>query len=122
MSNLKSSLFLCLLISFAALTIGCKKNNPSTAAAIQVTAAFAADKPIGESQVKVKFTNASINGFSYLWDFGDHATSTEKDSVHTSTNPANSSTAGFTVTLTSTATDHSMSVASKYLTVYPPAT
>ena len=90
MSNRKSSLVLCLLISFAAVTIGCKKNNPSTAAAIQVTAAFAADKPIGDSPVTVKFTNASINGFSYLWDFGDHATSTEKDSVHTSTNPANS--------------------------------
>ena len=122
MSNRKSSLVLCLLISFAAVTIGCKKNNPSTAAAIQVTAAFAADKPIGDSPVTVKFTNASINGFSYLWDFGDHTTSTEKDPVHTFSNPANSSTAGFTVTLTSTATDHSMSVASKYLTVYPPAT
>jgi len=114
MSNRESFLFLCLLISFSVVTFGCQKNNPSTAA-VQVTSSFAADKPFGDSPVKVKFTNASINGSSYLWDFGDHTTSTDKDPVHTFTNPANSSTTSFTVTLTSIATDHSMSVTSKYL-------
>lgn len=32
--------------------------------------------------VKATFTNESINGVSYLWDFGDGQTSTEKNPVH----------------------------------------
>lgn len=34
------------------------------------------------SDGKVHFTNTSQNGISYLWDFGDGATSTEKDPIH----------------------------------------
>ena len=118
MTNRKTIPFLFLLISFTAVSIGCQKNNPSTAA-IMISAAFSMDKPIGDSPVTVKFTNATLNGSSYLWDFGDHTTSTEKDPVHLFNNPANSGTTGFTVTLTSTASDHSTSSVSKFITVYP---
>ena len=33
--------------------------------------------------LSVTFTNTSVNGVTYLWDFGDGATSTEKNPVHT---------------------------------------
>ncbi len=118
MTNRKTILYLFLLISFMAIMTGCQKNNPTTTA-LQVSAAFNVDKSIGDSPVTVKFINATLNGSSYIWYFGDHTTSTDKDPVHTFTNPANSATSGFTVTLTATAIDHATSVASKALTVYP---
>ncbi len=42
----------------------------------------------------VTFTNSSQNGLSYLWDFGDGSTSTEKNPVHTYALPGE-----YTVTL-----------------------
>ncbi|HYF30593.1 MAG TPA: PKD domain-containing protein [Chitinophagaceae bacterium] len=53
--------------------------------------------------------------FTYLWDFGDNITSTQKDPVHqyTSAGP-------FTVTLTVTSKDNCVSTVSKQLTtIYP---
>ena len=34
------------------------------------------------SGLEVSFTNTSVNATSYLWDFGDGTTSTEKDPLH----------------------------------------
>ncbi|RYD96115.1 MAG: PKD domain-containing protein, partial [Sphingobacteriales bacterium] len=48
----------------------------------QPTAGFTVDKLEGYPGLKFNFTNTSLNGVNYLWDFGDGTTSTEKDAVH----------------------------------------
>jgi hypothetical protein len=48
------------------------------------------------------FTNTSQHAFSYLWDFGDGATSTEENPVHTYADSEE-----YTVTLTANYCDHS---------------
>jgi len=44
---------------------------------------------VGCTPLKVQFRNKSINGDSFLWDFGDKGYSTEKDPVHTYYIPGN---------------------------------
>lgn len=43
------------------------------------TAAFAVDNDAACDQLTVSFTNTSVNGISYQWDFGDGTTSTDQD-------------------------------------------
>jgi len=44
---------------------------------------------VGCTPLKIQFRNKSINGDSYLWDFGDKGYSTEKNPVHTYYLPGN---------------------------------
>ena len=44
---------------------------------------------VGCSPLKVQFVNNSLNGESYLWDFGDKVFSLEKDPSHTYYTPGN---------------------------------
>jgi glycosidase len=105
------------LVCLATVNKGCKKIGTP----VKVTASFSVDKTFGDSPLTVKFTNTSENGATYLWDFGDQKTSSEKDPVHTFVNPISSATNGFTINLTATATDHTTSICNKTITVYPPA-
>ncbi|MGB3469081.1 MAG: PKD domain-containing protein [Cyclobacteriaceae bacterium] len=59
------------------------------------TAEFSTDKLIVETGDEITFTNNTVDGASYEWDFGDGETSTEENPVHTYT-----STGDYTVTLT----------------------
>lgn len=43
------------------------------------TAGFTVDNDAACDQLTVAFTNTSVNGISYLWDFGDGTTSTDQD-------------------------------------------
>ena len=59
----------------------CKKTE--TTDPTKVTASFTTDKEKGDSPLIVKFSNASTNATTYLWDFGDGtATSIEIDPTH----------------------------------------
>lgn len=62
-----------------------------------IIARFTNNVTSGYTPVSVQFTDTSIGGaiVSYLWNFGDGSTSTEKNPSHTYTTPGN-----FTVTLT----------------------
>jgi len=62
---------------------------------IQVSASFTADTLQGCAPLAVNFSNTSINGTSYLWNFGDGSTGTVMNPAHTYTD-----TGTFTVTLT----------------------
>jgi len=117
MNSLRRILFCLFLVFVAAATIGCKKISTP----VKVTASFSVDKTIGDSPFTVKFTNTSVNGTTYLWDFGDQKSSTEKDPVHTFSNPVSSGTNGFTINLTVTGPDRTTSVCKNSITVYPPA-
>ncbi|MFI5451117.1 PKD domain-containing protein [Pedobacter sp. UC225_61] len=79
-------------------TNGC--SNASTTETITVLpqpqAAFHGDILVGCSGLNVKFTNSSTDGVSYLWEFGDGATSRDVAPSHVYTGPA----ASYTVRLT----------------------
>lgn len=76
--------------AFYAIGVGAK-DDPLT------TSAFFADDTIVCKPATVKFTNGSLNATSYKWDFGDGATSTDKDPSHTYPNEGT-----YTVTLSAT--------------------
>jgi PKD repeat protein len=50
-----------------------------------ITADFSADPLTGTVPLTVTFTDESTNATSWLWDFGDHMTSTEQNPTHTYT-------------------------------------
>lgn len=90
-------------------TARCIANNPleSDTAEVKVTVV---GSPVSNftslpSGLTVAFTNTSTNAVTYLWDFGDGQTSTQKDPVHTYATPGTKS-----VKLTAT---NSCSVANK---------
>ena len=62
-----------LLILFLFTIVSCRK-EPS--------ASISADKGLVEINEPVSFTNNSVNGDSYSWDFGDHQTSEEVAPKH----------------------------------------
>ncbi|WP_231490602.1 PKD domain-containing protein [Pedobacter sp. Leaf170] len=49
----------------------------------QPTVSFTSDKTVGCDGTLVKFKNNSVNGISFLWDFGDGTTSTQIEPEHT---------------------------------------
>jgi PKD repeat protein len=79
-------------------TNGC--SNASTTETITVLAQpkaeFHGDVLVGCTGLNVKFTNTSTDGVSYLWEFGDGATSQDIEPSHVYTGPA----ASYTVRLT----------------------
>lgn len=72
MTNQK--LFSTVLIVFILFTVMSCKKEP--------TASISADKSLVEINETVTFTNSSVNGVSYLWNFGDQQTSTEEHPRH----------------------------------------
>ena len=73
----KLNLFLCLLtLSF--LVIGCQPE-------LLPVATFTYDGANKSAPAEVVFTNTSLNATTYLWEFGDGASSTEKSTKHTYT-------------------------------------
>jgi len=67
--------------------LGCKGTTPTPAPPVTPTAAkacFTPSKTVFDSGEVISFTNCSTNGVSYLWDFGDGATSqsTDKNPTH----------------------------------------
>ncbi|MFA6275139.1 MAG: PKD domain-containing protein [Pedobacter sp.] len=79
-------------------TNGC--SNASTTETITVLpqpkAEFHGDTLVGCAGLNVKFTNTSTDGVSYLWEFGDGATSRDVEPSHIYSGPAGS----YTVRLT----------------------
>jgi gliding motility-associated-like protein len=62
---------------------GCSSNN-SLSVTVNPTPGVLFESITGGCEpLAVTFTNGSLNGFSYLWDFGDGTTSTEQNPVHT---------------------------------------
>jgi PKD repeat protein len=87
---------------------------------IAPTAEFSSDLPLGSAPVPVQFTDQSIGAVSWMWDFGDGATSFEKNPVHIYTA---GSTQGikYTVKLTVTGscpTQTDTKIRTDYITVY----
>ena len=79
-------------------TNGCSSASTTETITVleQPITAFTANKTIGCSGLLVQFKNQSVNGVSYLWDFGDGATSIEFEPSHIFTGPGKN----FTVSLT----------------------
>ncbi|MES2777737.1 MAG: PKD domain-containing protein [Bacteroidota bacterium] len=63
----------------------------------QAVTRFTADKTLGYPGLKFQFSNATVGGISYLWNFGDGSTSTEVNPSHVYTQLGK-----FKVTLTAT--------------------
>lgn len=94
----------------------CKKTE--TTDPTKVTASFTTDKEKGDSPLIVKFSNASTNATTYLWDFGDGtATSIEIDPTHIFVNKSTISAANFTVTLTATHEDYTTANRTKVISL-----
>jgi gliding motility-associated-like protein len=82
------------------------------------TAAFTVDNDAACDSLTVTFTNTSVNGVSFLWDFGDGTSSTLVDPP-----PHFYGTTGtYTVTLTVTNAQGCASVASRQVNIYAPPT
>lgn len=106
-----STVLVCSVLSVAALvSVGCPpKTGP--------TAAFKGEPTSGPAPLTVQFTDHSASGSSSIqirhWDFGDGATSTQKNPVHTYTNPG-----AFDVSLTvSTNVGSDTQTETQYITV-----
>jgi len=111
----KQILLIFILISFIFIN-GCKKDETPKKYLI-IVSSFAADKIIGYSPLIVKFTNNSENATSYLWNFGDGTTSTEKDPTHTFINTSTTEAVSITVKLTSTDADGRTAYVSKVINI-----
>jgi uncharacterized protein (TIGR02145 family) len=92
---------------------GCKKDDIDN----RVTASFTVDNAIGDSPLRVKFTNTSANALSYKWDFGDGTTLTTKDPIHSFTNISTTHAKSYKVTLSTFAIDHTSATNNKVITV-----
>jgi len=106
------------LLMFTQIIISCKKDEitGTNKKSAKVAASFTVDKETGTIPLTIKCKNNSTNAVSYIWDFGDGITSTEKDPTHTySANPSNI--ASFTIKLTAKGVDNSDSIFSKTITV-----
>ena len=87
-----------ILPSIAALLIfvGCEGGSRDESRTASPTAAFTASPTSGSAPLSVAFTDASTGSIaSWLWDFGDGATSTSQNPSHTYSDPGT-----YTVTLT----------------------
>jgi hypothetical protein len=60
-------------------TLGCSKESSFFYESIHVKADFSLDPETGEAPLEVNFTDKSIRGFVYKWEFGDDTTSDLKD-------------------------------------------
>lgn len=96
------------LLAVTFLMAGCKKDEDPTPS-VNVIASFQYEANL-DNYLEVTFTNFSQNAASYLWDFGDGNTSTEKDPVHTFASAG-------TYDVTLTATDASGSSANRTETI-----
>lgn len=82
-----------------------------------VTAMFSVDVQQGDTPLTVKFTNESSNAVSYLWNFGDDNTSTEKSPVHEFINESKTEPRKCNVTLTCVGSDNSTANYSLEITI-----
>jgi PKD repeat protein len=80
---------------------------------------FTANATAGRTPFTVQFTDESTGATSYQWQFGDGATSTEQNPVHTYTTPGS-----YTVTLVASSADYGSVYTQKpgYITVTNPPT
>ncbi len=76
-------------------------------------AAFVVDTTQGCYPLSIQFTNYSDGGSSFLWEFGDGYTSTDRNPVHTFDDPG-----VYTVTMTAPGPDGVNGVYTKDITVY----
>ncbi|MEZ4739971.1 MAG: PKD domain-containing protein [Flavobacteriales bacterium] len=80
------------------------------------TALFDVDNDAACDQLTVAFTNNSVNGVSYLWDFGDGTTSTVQDPPPHDYNSYGS----YTISLTVTNSQNCQDIATQEVNVYEP--
>ncbi len=73
---------------------------------------FDADRTYGNKPLTVRFTDKSYNASSWLWDFGDGVTSSEKNPVHTYEKEGR-----YTVSLTTNGDDKGKAVKNDYIRV-----
>jgi gliding motility-associated-like protein len=68
---------------------GCEFTNSTAPATINsfadIAAGFTLDPETGLPPLAVEFTNQTLNGVSYAWNFGDGGSSTEENPTHTYT-------------------------------------
>ncbi len=81
-----------------------------------LAASFTADATTGPTPLTVKFTDTSIGAItSWLWNFGDGSTSTERNPTHTYTIPGT-----YTVSLNvSNSFNHNICAKADYITIAP---
>lgn len=79
------------------------------------TAKFSMSKDKAETGEEISFTNESENAGTYLWDFGDETSSSEKNPSHTYSDAGN-----YTVTLTATGDGGTHSVSKQIEITTPP--
>jgi PKD repeat protein len=60
-------------------TLGCSGEASFFYTAIRVLADFSVEPLDGEAPLEVSFTDKSIRGYNYVWDFGDDTLSYQKD-------------------------------------------
>ena len=84
----------------------------------QPLAAFSADHTLGCPGLVVQFKNTSTDGISYLWDFGDGATSTEFEPKHIFTGDKEFYTVSLTATNTLSCTY--TATMNEYIHIVPP--
>lgn len=60
-------------------TLGCLDDSAFFYESIHVKAEFTADPQDGEAPLEVSFTDKSVRGSVYTWDFGDDSTSIQRD-------------------------------------------
>jgi PKD repeat protein len=97
---------------------GCKGEDSINIINDSPLASFTSDAVPGCSPVHVKFTNASDNAVSYLWDFDDGSTSPLSDPEHLFTNSSNSI-EYFNVNLTAVSQYGCTHSTNAYVTAYP---
>lgn len=73
---------------------------------------FEADRTYGNKPMTVRFTDKSYNASSWLWDFGNGVTSTEKNPIYTFTEDGR-----YTISLTTNGDDQAKAVKNDYIRV-----
>lgn len=119
---MKNNVFFLAMILFAATSLvfsSCSKDDDKDEEqdTTELIAAFTADGEFRPAPQEIIFTNNSQNAVSYLWDFGDGATSEEENPTH-----IYESAGEYEITLTATGADGATKTKTASIELYEPVT